>query len=324
MPSSPKPSASRRGCSIVALLASVLATCLLPADASAEPAAGEEVLAAGGLVLVANADVQIEHQDLTIGTDRIRVVSVLRNSGEYDVNLLVTFALPDIDAIWIWDQPPLLPRSGDENFVEAATTANGEHVVPQLEQRATALGLDVTETLRSLAIPLFPYASGLPDRIAALAPAVKGDLVSRGVLKAGSQGLLPAWTLRTTSHWRQLFPAGKSVTLALSYRPVIGRPTGSLAAFERQACLDSAKARRLEASAREGRPQRITVVSFQATAGAAWADPIGQFRLTIDKPSGTAQVATCRTGLSAVSPTQLEWSARDHAHEDDLTVLFAE
>ena len=55
-----------------------------------------------------------------------------------------------------------------------------------------------------------------------------------------------------------------------------------------------------------------------------WADPIGVFRLTIEKPSRNAEVATCRTDLVVASPLQLEWSARDHSHEDDLVVLFAE
>ena len=287
-----------------------------------QQASGEEALPAGGLVLVANGAVQVESQDVVIAADRIRITSVLRNTGERDVNLLVSFAMPDLDAASIWEQPPLLPRSGNDNFVEAVTTADGEQVVPRLEQRATALGLDVTDTLTGLGIQLFPYASGLQSRIDALADPVKEDLAARGILRPNAQGsgLLPAWTLRSTIWWRQLFPVGKAVTMAHTYRPVVGRPVGSLAAFERSVCLDGHEMKRLESAG----AARLTVVSFQATVGATWADPIGVFRLTIEKPSRNAEVATCRTDLVVASPLQLEWSARDHSHEDDLVVLFAE
>ena len=126
---------------------------------SAQGVGGEELLAAGGLALAANGHVLIEEQDVTISADRIRVVNVVRNTGERDVSLLVTFALPDLETLWIWDAPPLLPRSGDVNFVDAATTADGERVTPRLEQRAIALGLDVTDVLKALGLPSFPYAN---------------------------------------------------------------------------------------------------------------------------------------------------------------------
>ena len=274
--------------------------------------------------MVANGEMRTESQDITIGINRIRIVQVMRNTGERDLNLLVSFALPDIDTLWIWDLPPLLPRSGEHNFVDAMTTADGETVYPQIEQRAAALGLDVTEALKGLGIALFPYASGIRDKINALSKGVKDDLVARGVLKENGQQLLPAWLLRSTIHWRQRFPAGKQVKIVHTYKPVVGRPAGSLATLEKTACLEPAEARRLEDLAASGKPPRLTVVAFQATAGASWADPIGQFKLTIEKPKPAAAAVSCRTELTAVGSTQLEHSARDHSHEDDLTVLFIE
>ena len=295
-----------------------------PAQAVAQNVGGEEALAAGGLVLVANGDVRIESQDVTISAARIRIVQVMRNTADRDVNLLVSFPLPEIDTAWIWELPPLLPRSGDDNFVEASTTADGEPVHPRLDQRAIALGLDVTDSLRDYKIALFPYASGVLDKIARLPSGVKDDLIARGVLKANNQGLMPAWVLRSTIHWRQRFAAGRQITLAHSYRPVVGRPTGALAPFEKSACLDAAEARRLEGSAGGNKPARLTSVAFLATAGAAWSEPIGRFKLTVEKSTPATTVVTCRAGLAVVSPLMLEWNARDHAHEDDLTILFVE
>lgn len=310
---------------LLAVLTVVSPTIVSPtASAVAQQSSGEELLAAGGLALAASNDLRIEHQDVTIAVDRIRSVYVLRNAGEQSANMQMTFALPDLDTMWIWEQPPLLPASGDPNFVRAATTVDGDTVTARLDQRATALGLDVTDALHRNAISLFPYQSGTLDTIAALPTAVRTELTERGILKAHERGLLPSWTLRTTYHWRQPIPAGKSMTLVHTYHPVVGRPRGSLAAFEKSACLDAAESKRIEALASSARPPQLTAVAFQATAGAAWSESVGRFRLTIEKPSRSTKVFTCRTDLSIVSPLQLEWSANDHAHEDDITVLFVD
>ena len=306
------------------LAAALAAVCSATTIAVSQSPVGTPELPAGGLVLVANGSILPEQLDVTIAVDRVRLVYVFRNADERDASMLVTFALPDLDMTWIWDQPPLLPRSGDANFVEATTSADGVRVAYRLEQRALALGLDVTQALTQQGIPLFPYETGLHDRIRDLPEPVREDFLARGILKAASDKLLPSWLLKSTLHWRQLFPAGKPVTLVHSYSPVAGSPAGTLAALEKSTCLDAADARRLELAAKNAGHPRLTVVGYQSTAGSAWSDAIGRFRLTIDKPSPTAQVVLCRTGLSTVSPTQLEWMQRDYAIEDDITVLFVD
>jgi hypothetical protein len=288
---------------------------------------GVEALPAGALVLVANGVIKPEHQDLTLSASQIRIATTFRNTSERDTNLTVTFALPELDTAWIWDVPPLLPRSGQANFVDAVATADGEPVKTRLEQRAVALNLDVTDSLKVLGLDVFPYAGGLIEKIAALPAGIKADLAARGIVKEHGEKLMPAWILRSTLYWRQVFPAGKRVTLTLTYQPVVGRPTGSLAAFEKSGCLDAALARRLETMLnRNTRSTKIklTALSFQAPASAAWSDPIERYRLTIEKPSTKAEIATCRNGLVLESPTQLETSAQDYAHEEDLSVLFIE
>lgn len=307
-------------------LRTACAALLLTACATLQPAfASPPELAAGGLVLVANGHIVPEQQDVIIAPDRVRLVYAFRNSGETDASMLVTFSLPELDMTWIWDQPPALPRPGDPNFVEAVTTADGLAVTYRLDQRAYSLGLDVTDALRAQSIPLFPYENSIHDRIARLTAATKQDFVARGILRAASDDkLLPAWILRTTVWWRQPFPAGKLVTLVHSYRPVVGRPAAPLSALERTACLEAEDVRKLEKAARNGNPPRLTVVSYQTTAGSSWSDSIGRFRLIVEKPSATSQVATCRSGMQVVSPTQLEWQRRDYAIDDDVTVLFVD
>lgn len=298
---------------------------LLAGVIAPEVSAGPPELPAGGLVLVANGHIVPEQQDVFISPERIRLVYAFKNSGETDASMLVTFALPELDMTWIWEQPPALPRTGDPNFVDAVTTADGLNVTYRMDQRAYSLGLDVTDALKAQAIPLYPYDSGIHERIRRLSATTKEDFLGRGILRAAADDkLLPAWLLRTTLYWRQPFPAGRSVTLVHSYRPVVGRPSGSLAALGRSACLEADDVRKLEKAARGADAPRLMVVGYQTTAGSSWSDSIGRFRLIIEKPSATAQIATCKGALQTVSPTQLEWQHRDYAIDDDVTVLFVD
>ena len=122
---------------------------LLAGVIAPEVSAGPPELPAGGLVLVANGHIVPEQQDVFISPERIRLVYAFKNSGETDASMLVTFALPELDMTWIWEQPPALPRTGDPNFVDAVTTADGLNVTYRMDQRAYSLGLDVTDALKA-------------------------------------------------------------------------------------------------------------------------------------------------------------------------------
>ena len=55
-------------------------------------------LAAGGLSFAANPSIILERQDLVISPDTITVTYALRNSAQATQALVVTFALPELDA----------------------------------------------------------------------------------------------------------------------------------------------------------------------------------------------------------------------------------
>ena len=278
-------------------------------------------------MLVANGTVQPEQVDVTIAPDRIRVVYVLRNVGDRPETRLVTFPLPDLDMTSIGDLPPLLARPADDNFVDAVITADGAPVAGRLEQRALALGLDVSAQLVKLGLSPFPYAPSNVGKIKALSDAAKDELYQRGILRMSDDSYHPAWVLKSVLAWSQSFPTGSPVTLALTYMPIVGRPAAtaeSLASLAKSTCLANDAAKAIKEAASAGTAKRLVVTSFQATLGAAWLDTIGKFRLTIEKPRAQTIIATCKSGLKASTPTQIEWSNRDHSVDDDIMVLFAD
>ena len=307
----------------------VSALCLAVVTATAIRAQdqAETEIPTGGLMLVANGTVQPEQVDVTIAPDRIRVVYVLRNVGDQPETRLVTFPLPDLDMTSIGDLPPLLARPADNNFVDAVVTVDGSPVVGRLEQRALALGLDVSAQLAKLGLSPFPYAPSNFDTIKALSDADKEELYQRGILRVSDDYYLPAWVLKSVLAWSQPFPTGSPVTLALTYVPIVGRPAAtakSLSSLAKSTCLSSDAARAIKEAASAGTPKRLVVASFQATLGAAWLDTIGKFRLTVEKPRAQTIIATCKSGLKASTPTQFEWTNRDHSVDDDIMVLFAD
>jgi hypothetical protein len=117
-------------------------------------------LAAGGLIFVRNENVEMRSEDLMISAKEISVRYRFYNKSDKDVRVLVAFPMPDIK-VEEPDQNISVPTDDPVNFLAFATTVNGEPAVTQVEQRVIAGGLDRTQLLRSLGIPLAPH---LPDR----------------------------------------------------------------------------------------------------------------------------------------------------------------
>ncbi|MEQ1612628.1 MAG: DUF4424 family protein, partial [Hyphomicrobiaceae bacterium] len=138
------------------------------------PVAAAEIsteVGAGGLSFAANPSIKIEQQDVLITPDRITVTYTLRNEANSQQSIYVSFALPDLDANAVIEGEVALAAADSINFVQFATTADGQPITVLTEQRATALGLDVTNLLSVSGIPQMPTADGLPARLEALTEA---------------------------------------------------------------------------------------------------------------------------------------------------------
>jgi hypothetical protein len=65
-----------------------------------------------------------------------------------------------------------------------------------------------------------------------------------------------------------------------------------------------------------------TWVDYILTTGANWAEPIGEFRLVVDKGSSNNLVSFCGEGVRKISPTRFEIRRRNYTPTSDLSVLI--
>src|SRR5262247_3688929 len=137
--------------SIFVLLAAALA---VASPASANDSTAE--LATGGLIFVRNDNVEMRSEDLTISAKEVQVRYRFFNKSDKNVTVLVAFPMPEIKV----DGPDVsvsLPTEDPVNLLAFATTVNGRPVTTKVEQRVYAVGLDRTQVLRDLGVPLAPH-----------------------------------------------------------------------------------------------------------------------------------------------------------------------
>src|SRR5215475_10810422 len=144
--------------SMIVLLAAALAA----AAASANDSTAE--LATGGLVFVRNENVEMRSEDLTISAKEVQVRYRFFNKSDKAVTVLVAFPMPEIEV----DGPDAkiaLPTDDPVNLLASATTENGRPVTTKVEQRVLAVGLDRTQVLRDLGVPLAPHLKATSEAL---------------------------------------------------------------------------------------------------------------------------------------------------------------
>jgi len=322
----------------VALAAAALPTARLGAnDSTAEHGAG-------GLVLKQSGDIDLVSEDLYVSAERIRVRYVFRNRAPRDVSVTVAFPMPDRDLAQ--------DRYGDSaypgNFV---TRVDGRPVRMAVERRAVLAGADHSALLQRLGIPIAPDEDGtrrIVDALAALpAPELERlravRLIDVDEYDAGQgwrRDPVPAWTVRETWYWEQVFPAGRDLRVEHEYAPGTGgsvdvalaRPEyrNSAEGQREQAeyCTDRAFLAALDRASIEGPRQGRSIterrVRYILTTGGNWRSPIGDFRLVVDKGRPDNLVSFCGSGLRRISPTRFEMRRSHWRPDRDLAVLLVE
>ena len=324
---------------IALLIAGVAAAPALANDTSAE-------LATGGLIFVRNDNVEMRSEDLAISAKEVSVRYRFFNTSDKDVTVLVAFPLPEIK-IEEPDQNIAVPTEDPVNFLAFTTKVNGQPVKTEVEQRVNAVGIDRTQLLQMLRIPLAPHLQSTSDALDALPKDKWDELVRIGVAeieeydvgKGQEKHLVARWALSTTFYWEQTFAAKAETVIEHRYRPSVGASVqtelGSPAAtkeswyeeYKQKYCFDReflaalARARppgRSQAGARYSE-QRIEYV---LRTGANWSGPIKEFRLVVDKGDPDSLVSFCGERVRRLSPTQFEVKVNDYTPEGDLSVLI--
>ena len=189
-------------------------------------------LGTGGLILSRSDMISMESEDLFISKKRVTVDYVFRNRSEQDIETIVAFPMPDIEANPYW--MAAIPHYTQDNFLSFEVTVDGQDVEPRLEQRAFAVGVDISDELESEGVPFYPYGEEATAALAKLPESVAKDWVARGIIVveeyddgSGMKRVLsPFWQLRSTYWWRTVFPANEDVAVSHSYTPSLGGSAG--------------------------------------------------------------------------------------------------
>jgi len=303
-----------------------IASIILAALALAAPAAANDSTAehaAGGLVLTRSADIDMVSEDLFVSADEVRVRYVFRNRSPRDIRTVVAFPMPDRDLAEERDMDVAYPAG-------FKTRVDGRPVNMEVDRRAVHAGRDYSHLLASHG--LLPNSSG--EALDRLTEGERAGLVKLGLAVADGGSLAPAWTVRESWYWQQVFPAGRDLVVEHSYVPGTGGSVDSalsLPGFRtspegrdmiREYCVDSAFLAGLDRLRRRSPATPERRVGYILTTSGNWRSPIGSFRLVVDKGASGNLVSFCGEGVRKISPTRFEMVKRNWRPDRDLKVLI--
>jgi hypothetical protein len=324
---------------ILAVAAGVVSPPAVANDSSAE-------LATGGLVFVRNDNVEMRSEELTISAAQVSVRYRFFNKSNRDVTVLVAFPMPEI-RISGPDENISIPTEDPVNILGFATAVNGRPVKTEVQQRVFANGIDRTQLLTSLKIPLAPHLPATNAGLDRLPKDKWDELIRLGLAeveefdagKGMERHLAARWALQTTYYWQQTFIAGAETVIEHRYKPSVGATVQTMVGdasvvkedwfdtYRRKYCMDKSFVDAATRAARaakmqSGAPFSEERIEYILKTGANWAGPIRDFRLIVDKGDADSLVSFCGQGVKRISPTRFEMRATDFTPERDLSILI--
>lgn len=320
----------------------LLAIALLPGAALANDTMAD--LKTGGLTYVQTLDIEMVKEDLFISRDEVRVDYIFRNSTDKPVSGIVAFPMPDITGGM--NANIAANDLQADNFLDFSVTQDGKPIEVQLQQRAIANALDVTDDLEEQEVPLLPFADATVEALRELDQEVAEDFRQRGVLSIDSyddgQGMqehrTPLWTLRSAYWWKATFPPGQDIHVSHRYKPSVGgtvavtmlddgKPQGErFEDYKARYCIDDAfvkATQKLPPPSDDGQSLYTEAwISYILTTGNNWGGPIRSFSLTVDKGDPRNLISFCSTGVKKVGPTTFQMKAEDFSPQKDLEILI--
>lgn len=324
------------------------AVCALGAClAIAAPASANDSIAgvgSGGLILGRTDAVFMDREDLFISMEEVRVDYVFENRSDKDVESIVAFPMPDIAAS-VYTMP-MLPDDTSDNFLGFEVTIDGQKVEPKLEQRAFAVGVEITDDLKANGVPINPFTDPAAAALEKLPESVAADWVDRGIIVIDSydegEGMkhvrTPSWTLKSTYYWTSKFPKNKPVNVSHRYKPSVGASAGlsfyydkgfqePYSDYQHKYCIDEAFEKAIRKAADknpDGYPQfSENRLHYVLTTGGNWAlGTIGEFHLTVDKGDEKNIVSFCGKGVKKTGPTTFELTESQYYPARDIEVLI--
>ncbi len=291
-------------------------------------------LAAGGLILKKTSDIEMQSEDLFISASNVRVTYRFFNAAPHDISAVVAFPLPDITVEQ--DSNVSVPAPGADNFLDFSTFVDGKRMAMTLEQKVLARGVDQTQRLRNLKVPLSPFVAG--EALDRLPPGTQEELLAVGLVeeqqydagKGMERHLAPLWTFKTTYYWTQVFPAGKTLSVEHTYAPSLGGSVGGMVGaptmdaetlnyYQTRYCIEPSF---IAAARAKNNAFTEEWISYVLTTGANWSKPIGTFTLTVDKGAVDNLVSFCAEDVKKTGPTTFQSTRRNYTPTADLSVLI--
>lgn len=294
----------------------------------------------GGLVLRRTDGIVMRSEDLYVSAREIRVRYRFFNRTDRPITTMVAFPMPDVVGrpegdIGISQVDPVM-------LTPFTTTVDGRRVSTNVEQRVFVGAVEHTDLLKGLGVPLSPHLPSATEALNGLPRPQIDQLIELGLVEDRSwtdagvthTDIAPLWTLKTTHYWTQVFPAGKELAVDHRYTPAVGASAGSpfgdpaleAGDYAREEatryCADDAFLQAARRMRDRGQYLTETWVDYILTTGANWAEPIGDFRLVVDKGSPRNLVSFCGEGVRKTGATTFEIRRSDFTPARDLSVLI--
>lgn len=331
----------------------------LAASAFASPAHANDSSAAigiGGLELKQSDAISMDSEDLYLSRQKVTVKYRFTNTSNRDVETMVSFPLPalpnamdgyiDVASFTDWRE-----QLQFKTLVNGKPVELGYHEAVILSDRAGPK--DLSAKIKALGWPVRYWDDYEFDQtyIAKLSDAEKAKLVVEGLLRkeAGSDYVSPNWQIQAHVTRKQIFPAGKTISVEHSYKPIAGGSVGgaltpeyrkdaggSFKEYADQFCIDKAflagfdkrLASERKKAAKRGDDFGVAYMEhwleYILKPGANWKGPIKDFRLVVEKDKPENLLSFCMSGVRKISPTQFEVRKTNFEPKDDIRILIAE
>jgi hypothetical protein len=333
------------------MLGRLIVACGVLASTAASANDSIRELGTGGLIVSRSDALRLQSERLMISPDRVTGDYLFRNDTDEDIEATVAFPMPDIDGM-VYD-PPQIPDNGSDNFLDFEVKVDGRAVKPQLEQRAFAVGIDVTDLLMREHVPVNPFAPRVSAALQALPVATATDWISRGLIFMDSRNdgsgwndvRTPRWSLKSTYWWRSSFPAHKEVKIWHRYKPSVGETvgvsfysafhkrfnddSGTYSAYKKRYCMDEHFEQAILKAAKESEDVGPMLseqhIEYVQPTSRDWApSTIEDFTLIIDKGYSNNLVSFCGENVRRTGPTTFEMTAQQYYPEENISILILE
>jgi hypothetical protein len=329
------------------------------AMALAAPSSANDSSAAiglGGLELTRNDAISMDSEELFLSREKVTVKYRFTNTSAKDVETLVSFPLPAVPA-------GIEGYLGDQSYpdwktdLDFKTQVDGKPVTLALRETVSLIDgrklTNVEAELKKLGWPMHYWeAADFDGKIQDLSTTQKLELQDKGLLvkQAGADYFFPNWQVQTHVTRKQIFPAGKTIIVEHSYKPVMGGSVGGMllkqyrtrkdsgfADYAKAYCIDraflkgfdgkmDAQKKAAKAKGEDGGYGMFVEhwLDYVLKSGANWKGPIKDFRLVVDKGKTDNLVSFCMDGVKKIGPTQFEVRKTNFEPKKDLKILIVE